>query len=42
LALPDDRGAKDILLRDPAMLVRVPWEDGARDVDRPEDLSRLV
>jgi CTP:molybdopterin cytidylyltransferase MocA len=42
LALPDDRGAKEILLRDPALLVRVPWDDGAKDVDRPGDLTRLV
>jgi molybdenum cofactor cytidylyltransferase len=41
-ALPAERGAKGLLLRNPGRLVRVPWDDGAVDADRPEDLDRLA
>jgi molybdenum cofactor cytidylyltransferase len=41
-SLPPERGAKELLVRHADRLVRVPWEDGARDVDRPEDLARIL
>ena len=36
--LRGDRGAKALLLAAAAGVVRVPWPEGARDVDRPGDL----
>lgn len=39
LALRGDRGAKPLLLREGA--AALPFPEGARDLDRPEDLLRL-
>jgi molybdenum cofactor cytidylyltransferase len=39
--LAGDRGAKALLLDAGDRLVRVPWPDGAVDVDRPSDLDAL-
>ena len=36
--LEGDRGARDLLRERPGRVVRVPWPEGARDVDRPADL----
>lgn len=41
LALREDRGARGVLERHRSHLGLVPWEDGAVDVDTPEDLERL-
>lgn len=41
LALRGDRGAKRLLLAYGDRLVRVAWEAGGRDIDRPEDLAAL-
>jgi len=38
--LRGDRGAKSLLLAHPEALVRVPWTEGALDVDRPSDHER--
>jgi len=38
-ALRGDRGAASLLRRDRSAVVPVPWPDGARDVDRPEDVE---
>lgn len=40
-ALRGDRGAKLVLLAHPDALVRVPWPEGALDVDEPSDHERL-
>ena len=37
--LRGDRGARDLLRRDPARVVAVDWPEGARDLDRPKDLD---
>ena len=39
--IPDTDGAKKVLLRDPARLVKVSWPDGAEDVDTLEDWRRI-
>ncbi len=39
--LAGERGAKSILLEDPGKLVRVPWPEGAMDIDTPADYGRL-
>ena len=41
LILRGDRGAKRLLLRDPAKLVRVPWAQGAENINTPEDYQAL-
>ena len=41
LALRGDHGAKKLLLSNPGSLARVPWPDGAVDLDCPEDLDRI-
>lgn len=41
LQLRGEDGAKPILLRHAAEIVRVPWPDGAVDIDRLEDLEGL-
>jgi molybdenum cofactor cytidylyltransferase len=41
LELTGDSGAKELLLQEPDRVVRVPWPEGAEDVDTPEDRSRL-
>jgi molybdenum cofactor cytidylyltransferase len=38
--LAGDRGAQLLLREGPERVIRVPWSDGALDVDRPEDLER--
>lgn len=40
LTLEGDRGAKPILLRENALTI--PFPDGVRDLDTPEDLGRLT
>lgn len=40
LALRGESGAKQLLLRHAAAVLRVPWPDGASDLDAPEDLER--
>jgi molybdenum cofactor cytidylyltransferase len=37
-----DRGAREVIRRDPARVQAVEWPDGAVDVDRPEDLGNLA
>jgi molybdenum cofactor cytidylyltransferase len=37
LQLKGDRGAKRVLARHPEDVLRVPWPDGAVDIDRPGD-----
>lgn len=37
--LAGDRGAQVLLRDEPDRVIRVPWPDGALDVDRPEDLQ---
>ena len=39
--IPDSDGAKKVLLRNPARLVRIFWPDGAEDVDTPDDWRRI-
>jgi len=39
--LEGDRGAKGLLLEEPRLLIRLPWPEGGRDVNRPDDLARL-
>jgi molybdenum cofactor cytidylyltransferase len=39
--LSGDRGAKSLLLEDPERVVRVPWPEGAADIDTPADYERL-
>jgi molybdenum cofactor cytidylyltransferase len=41
LALEGDSGAKSLLLADPGMLLRYPWPEGARDIDRPADYAKF-
>jgi len=41
LALDGPTGAKPVLRAHAGEIVTVPWEDGAADIDRPEDLTRL-
>lgn len=41
LALPDDAGAKRLLARHAAAVVRVPFPDGLTDIDTPDDYARL-
>lgn len=36
-----DRGARDLIRRNPARVQGVPWPEGAVDLDRPEDLESL-
>jgi molybdenum cofactor cytidylyltransferase len=38
-ALEGDRGARDLLRQRADRVVRIPWPEGARDVDTPEDLQ---
>ena len=38
LALDGDRGARDLLRSAADRVVRIPWPEGARDVDVPEDV----
>jgi molybdenum cofactor cytidylyltransferase len=38
--LEGDRGARSVLTAEPGCLLRVPWPDGALDIDREEDLER--
>lgn len=42
LSLPDDSGAKSLLVRRPADVASVLFEDGAIDIDTPEDFQRLT
>ena len=39
--LDGDRGAKRLLLEDPQSTRRIPWSDGATEINRPEDLVIL-
>lgn len=41
LALPDEAGAKQILRRHAAAVVRVPFPEGLTDIDTPDDYARL-
>jgi molybdenum cofactor cytidylyltransferase len=41
LALSGSTGAKPVLEAHPTDVVRLPWPDGAKDIDRPEDLQLL-
>jgi molybdenum cofactor cytidylyltransferase len=41
LALPDESGAKTVIETRPGDVTSVPFEDGAIDVDTPEDFRRL-
>jgi molybdenum cofactor cytidylyltransferase len=41
LALPDDSGAKKLIEEQPDDVASIPFEDGAVDVDTPEDFERL-
>lgn len=41
LALSGTTGAKPVLEAHPTDVVRISWPDGARDIDRPEDLELL-
>jgi len=42
LSLPDDSGAKSLIVRRPADVASVLFEDGAIDIDTPEDFQRLT
>jgi molybdenum cofactor cytidylyltransferase len=42
LALPDDSGAKNLIATRPDDVVSIPFDDGAIDIDTPEDLRRLT
>jgi len=42
LALPDDSGAKTLLTSRPNDVAAVPFEQGAIDIDTPEDFERLT
>jgi molybdenum cofactor cytidylyltransferase len=42
LDLPDDSGAKSVIRSRLALVGSVPFEDGAIDIDTPEDFERLV
>jgi len=42
LRLQGDHGAKQLLRDAGEALVRVPWPEGAVDLDRPEDLDALL
>jgi len=39
--LSGDEGARRVLLENPAAVARVPFPEGARDIDTPEDFARL-
>jgi molybdenum cofactor cytidylyltransferase len=41
LSLPDDSGAKSLIVARPDEVASVPFEDGAVDIDTPEDFERL-
>jgi molybdenum cofactor cytidylyltransferase len=41
LALPDESGAKSLIVERPDDVVSVPFEDGALDIDTPEDFKSL-
>jgi CTP:molybdopterin cytidylyltransferase MocA len=41
LGLPPEAGARSLLMADPERLARVPWPDGALDLDTPEDAAAL-
>jgi molybdenum cofactor cytidylyltransferase len=41
LALPDDSGAKSLIEERPDDVASIPFEDGAIDIDTPEDFERL-
>ena len=40
--LPDDCGAKNLLQKHDAEVTRIPFPDGAFDIDTPTDLERLL
>jgi molybdenum cofactor cytidylyltransferase len=42
LALPDDSGAKTLLTSRPNDVAAIPFEQGAIDIDTPEDFERLT
>jgi molybdenum cofactor cytidylyltransferase len=42
LSLPDDSGAKSLIVGRPGDVASVPFEDGAIDIDTPEDFQRLA
>ena len=42
LALPDDSGAKSLIKARPADVASILFEDGAIDIDTPEDFQRLA
>lgn len=42
LSLPDESGAKSLLIDRPDDVASVPFEDGAIDIDTPEDFARLL
>ncbi len=39
--LPDNRGAKALLKKHDTKVIKIPFPDGAFDIDTPEDLERL-
>jgi molybdenum cofactor cytidylyltransferase len=42
LALPDDSGAKSVILKDPGRVGSVSFPAGASDVDSPDDIKGLI
>ncbi len=42
MALPDDSGAKSVILKNPAQVRTISFPEGADDIDSPEDVDGLV